>query len=63
MPLLAKRSEMIKFKYPSFTFVRIKYSTAKWKNSWATDSPDAGANFSAHAQKDSDSRRSAMGMS
>lgn len=52
IPLRVNRLGTIKFKYPSFTFVRIKYSTAKWKNSWATDSPDADVNFSAHVQKE-----------
>jgi hypothetical protein len=55
MPVAIKKPEEIKFKQPSFTFVRIRYSTAPPRRAgspiWATDLPDADLNFTAQFQK------------
>ena len=57
MPVAIKKPGEIKFKQPSFTFVRIKYSTADPRRSasgrgtWATDFPDADLNFTTQFQQ------------
>lgn len=52
IPALIRKPEEIKFKHPSFTFARIKYSDAeRTRGSWSTDFPDADLNFAAHFQK------------
>ena len=50
-PPLAEATADLKFKQPTFTFVRVRYSTARGYRSWATDYPDADVNFSAQFQR------------
>ena len=53
-PVRVKKPGELKFKQPSFTFVRIKYSGQRPHSSriWATDFPDSDLNFSARFQKE-----------
>jgi hypothetical protein len=46
LPVPAKKFEEIKLKHREFTFVRIKYSSAGARSSWATDYPDAEMHLS-----------------
>jgi hypothetical protein len=46
-PVPIKKPDEVKFKQPSFTFVRAKYSGVRISGSWATDYPDSDLNFSA----------------
>jgi len=56
-PVPAKDPRDIKFTYPSFTFVRVKYSANspnsrfRKDNRWATDYPDSDRNFAARFSK------------
>lgn len=52
IPVEIKKTEEIKLKQQSFTFARIKYSSARrGGSSWATDFPDADLNFTAQLQR------------
>jgi hypothetical protein len=52
-PVPAKNLADLKFKHPSFTFVRIQYSSDHpAKASWHVDYPDADSNFSAWFQRE-----------
>jgi hypothetical protein len=56
MPATLKKPEEIKFKQPSFTFARIKYSApgrgqGTGRGTWATDYPEADLNFTRQLQK------------
>src|SRR5687768_13675819 len=57
VPALIKKPADLKFKQPSFTFVRIRHSAPAnaptySRNAWATDYPDSDRNFSARFNKD-----------
>ena len=51
MPPKLRESVDIPFKHPSFTFVRVKYSSAHpyGGSAWSTDYPDADIHFTAQA--------------
>jgi hypothetical protein len=52
MPAAIRKPEEIRFKYPSFTFARIRYSpAAPARDIWANDYPDADLNLMAQLQK------------